>query len=275
MRVERLSPVHEPAIEELLSERPIVNLFLQSFLDAAPMDQVFWYGALDGDRALGCALVLAGHLACPYAPPPAVAAAIGRHLRGLHAPCMMVGPRATVDALWASWAVGIQPARWLDQRLYVCDATPPLDAPVRLARLNEAPRIAELARQMEVEDLGRDPGADDPAHHLQVVRTRIEQGRTWVLHDERGEIAFVLTSGAHTAAGCQVGGTFVPKALRGRGLATRGTAGVVRRLLRHHRRVTLHVNEANTPAVRCYERVGFVRADPYRLITVEPSTRSG
>jgi predicted GNAT family acetyltransferase len=41
-----------------------------------------------------------------------------------------------------------------------------------------------------------------------------------------------------------------------------------RRLLRRHGVVTLHVNEANLPAVRVYENAGFERQASFRLITV-------
>jgi predicted GNAT family acetyltransferase len=40
------------------------------------------------------------------------------------------------------------------------------------------------------------------------------------------------------------------------------------RLLARRPLVSLHVNEANGPAVRVYEKVGFDRADAFRLITV-------
>jgi hypothetical protein len=79
---------------------------------------------------------------------------------------------------------------------------------------------------------------------------------------------FTINVGTRSHLGCQIGGTYVPLAHRGKGLATAATAAVVRDLLKRHPRVTLHVNEANQPAVRVYEKIGFERSVPYRLATV-------
>jgi hypothetical protein len=43
---------------------------------------------------------------------------------------------------------------------------------------------------------------------------------------------------------------------------------VCRRLIADVPMVTLHVNEANHPAVRSYEAVGFRRSTPFRLMTL-------
>lgn len=119
---------------------------------------------------------------------------------------------------------------------------------------------------MEVEDLGRSPLSDPEAHEA-AVRERIRNGKTWVIERD-GRIVFQINVGTATALGCQVGGTWVPRDLRGAGLATAGMRELCRRLLKRHPYVSLHVNEANTPAVRVYENAGFVRSAPYRLITV-------
>ena len=77
---------------------------------------------------------------------------------------------------------------------------------------------------------------------------------------------FQVNVGATHARGCQVGGTWVPRADRGRGLASAGVAATCRWLLARYPRVTLHVNEANGPAVRVYEKAGFRRDAAFRLI---------
>ena len=63
-------------------------------------------------------------------------------------------------------------------------------------------------------------------------------------------------------------GTWVPPGFRGHGYATEGVRALCQRLLDDHPVITLHVNEANHPAVRVYEKVGFVRTSPFRLLTV-------
>lgn len=275
MRVRRVSQTDEHAIEELLDQDRLVNLFLLGFLAAVPMDESLWYAAFEGDIATGAALIVPRRLLVPFAPEGHAADALGELLRAHHAPCMMVGPRAACDRIWSRWARDVAPFRRIDQRLYACEERPDGGGePVRRARSLDVPVLTDFARQMQIEDLGQDPAALDPERHAREVRERVDRGRTWVMEHE-GEVSFVVSVGTITSAGCQLGGTFVPRHLRGRGIATQGMRAVTRHLLDHHAAVTLHVNEANAPAVRCYERVGYRRRAPYRIITVDEAPPEG
>jgi ribosomal protein S18 acetylase RimI-like enzyme len=269
VKVLRLSDTHGPALEELLLDDPLPNLFLLGQLDGSPLSRAHWYGVPDGDRLLGVALIVPGRLAVPWSPDVVVAQAIGRYLKWRHRPCMMVGPRADCDALWGQWAGDAKVDRWLDQRLYACtEPIPGEPLPgFRRARAQESEIIAHNADRMEQEDLGRRPREEDPEGFLRGVQRRIEQGSTWVLERE-GQILFQIHVGTNTPWGTQVGGTYVPPEHRGKGLSTQCMAELGRRLLPAARCITLHVNEANTPAVRCYERSGYVRSVPYRLLTI-------
>lgn len=262
----RLTERHSPALEELLLADPLINLFLLGYLDAVPIGRTHWYGVLDGDQLRAAIVVITGRLAVPWAPDPEHAEALGNVLRRRHRPTMMVGPREHTDIVWEQWGHDTPVDRWHDQRLYVCRA-PQEGAPVpgfRRAVVQEWQRIAVHAAAMEAEDLGREP---DPSAFEATIKRRIERGTTWVMEQD-GELVFQINVGTSTAFGAQVGGTFVPPAHRGQGIATRGMRELGRRLLPRQRTLTLHVNEANLPAVRAYERSGYRAYAPYRLLTL-------
>lgn len=268
MLARRLGRDHEEALRELLERSPVVNLFLMSLADASPIERSWWYGIVDGDFVRAAIAVVPQRVAVPWAEDDAHAAALGALLRELHRPCMLVGPRAACDAIWATWAGNAPTKRSYNQRLYVLDRAPqdPGFTGLRCARAAEWRTIAKNAAAMEVEDLGVDPSATDMALHERVVRERIDAGRTWVIHDH-DEIVFQINVGTDSKRVCQVGGTYIPPKFRGQGLASRAMAALGRLLLVDHQVVTLHVNEANLPAVRCYERAGFRPDVPFRLIT--------
>lgn len=268
--VQRLTHGWEGAVERRLGDDVDVNLFLLGFVRAHSLDRAHWYGVVEGDEVRGVVLLVPDRLVVPWCPDPDDAAAIGRVLRDRFDPAMLVGPRAASDALWDAWTAGeVEPDRFYDQRLYVLAERPPgPPAPgFRKARLSEWREIAHASGLMEHEDLGRNPHREYPALHERVVRERVRTGRTWVIERD-GRLVFQINIGTALAEGAQIGGTWVPHARRGQGLATEGVRALCQHLLDHHPRVTLHVNEANTPAVRVYENVGFRRTEPFRLVTV-------
>lgn len=270
MKVVRLTDRHAPAIEERLLEAPSVNLFLLGYLDAVPIARSTWYGVTDGDHVGGVVLLVPGRLAVPWSVDPDHARALGATLRGRHAPCMMVGPREACDALWSAWADASTPLdRWHDQRLYVCERALPSEplAGFRRAHLGDLDVLVAQSAAMEWEDVGRRVLARDPVGYRAIVQRRVESGQTWVV-ERQGALLFQINVGTVTRWGVQVGGTFVPPEHRGQGMATAGMTELCRRLLLRHRAVTLHVHEANTAAVRAYERAGFVRDAAYRLATL-------
>lgn len=267
--VTKLDRSHEEAIIETLLIDPTQNLFLLGFIDTHGLDHCWWYGVVAGEHVRSLVMVIPGRLAVPWVTQAEDAHALGAFLASRHPPSMIVGPRTACDAIWSSWGAGVTPDRFYDQRLYSCRERPggPREPGFRRARPGEWQEVAVNCGQMEEEDLGRNPYRDDPRTHERVIRDRLAEGRTWVLEDA-GHIVFQINVGTMTPFGCQVGGTYVPPALRGRGYAGRGVRALCNTLLPLHRQVTLHVNEANQPAVRCYERCGFERLDAFRLVTL-------
>lgn len=271
MAFARLGVEHEAAVRELLSADPVQNLFLLAFLDSASLKRGFWWGILENDQPRSIALWIPERLVVPWAPIATDAAEMGRKFRRLGHPCTLIGPRAAGDALWDTWSNNIAVAeKFYDQRLYIVHKRP-TELPVagfRRAVPAEWATVADYAVKMELEDLGRSPAARSPQVHEQVVKERIRNGATWVIERE-GQIVFQINVGTDLPIGCQVGGTYVPPEYRGQGLAIAGMRSLLYQLLEHRPWVSLHVNEANTPAVQVYERVGFERVAAYRLITVK------
>lgn len=275
LRVVRLLAARDlDALRDLLAVDPVCNLFLLGWLATTPFNRAPWYGFFGGGTLVAVVLVVDGRLAVPWAPDPSDARPIGQRLRVDRVePGMIVGPREACDALWAGWYPHCVPRLHYDQRLYTLTRPPPLLLPepaFRLAVPADQPRLLIPSARMEEEDLGRNPMLADPMQHDTVVRDRIRARRTWVIDADR-EIVFHINVGTQLSHACQVGGTYVPPAWRGRGVASVGMRHLAHALLEgkapeRSRMLTLHVNEANTPAVRCYERAGFERSVPFRLI---------
>lgn len=272
MNVVRLSNHHDAALEELLLEDPVVNLFLLGVMSQTAIEAVPWYAVVEEERLRAVLFLTPDRLAVPWAPDRRLAEALAMHVRWRHAPCPMVGPREACDAIWGLWAVSTKPDRYYDQRLYIAEQPcegPPVEG-FRQARVEELGVIAANSAKMEREDVGRDPERDDPAGHRRTVESRIRRGAVYVI-ERRGQIVFQINLGMATPWGAQVGGTYVPDAWRGQGLAKDGMRALLRTLLPRYGRVTLHVNEANLPAVRVYEASGFVPSAAYRLIMLARS----
>ena len=280
MQVAPLQPARTEAVRRMLLEAPDTNLYMLGALAGGGLanhEGVTWWGASrDGQLA---AVVWQGRpqpdpgarraagLVVPWGEDEACAA-VGRRIALEGPPELVIGPREASDALWRG--MGDPPARiWYAQRLYVCTAVqagPTLA--MRPARADELPMVIEMSAAMMREDLGADPRLADPDGFPRKMQARVLGGR--VLLGLLGEeVVFKVDIGTRTAQGVQVGGTFVVPRYRGRGLGTAGMRAACARLQAQSPRVSLHVNEANTPAVRAYEAAGFRRDAPFRLASRE------
>ena len=209
-----------------------------------------------------------GRLFVPWAHTASDARPLGEWLRGQYAPCMMVGPRAPCDALWEAWTRRAEPSNWYDQRLYTMSRlrSPERVQGFRVAQDKDWKTIAEQSAAYALEDLGEHAPDSDASQIGHVVRERIRDGRTFVLTRDN-DVVFHVHVGARGAHGCMVGGTYVPPKWRGQGIASAGMRATCATLLQRWPTVTLHVNEANLPAVRLYETVGFQPHAAFRLAT--------
>lgn len=201
---------------------------------------------------------------------PAGCGLLGQRLARRGGARLVVGARAACDALW----LGMRKP-WFrvayNQQLYVCDALD--DGPVlsvEPALPIDVEDLVPMHSQMLHEDLQVPLQSIDEFAQWTSLHRAVSTGRYFVVRGgtKAFPLRFCIDIGTPGSAGTQVGGTFVPPAFRGKGVATAAMRGVVRYLLaeRGLPRVTLHVHEANRPAVGCYLRAGFRAANPFRMM---------
>ena len=201
---------------------------------------------------------------------PAGCARIGRMVKAQGGTRMLVGPRAACDGLWSGMGRPHHRRRH-DQHLYAVttrDGGPTLDT--RLATDADVRSLVFMQAAMLEEDLGILPAELDMPILRVRVRERVATGAVWIARlDPEGPPVFTVHVGLRCSQGAQLGGTFVPPSARGQGIATRAMRSVISHLLGQGLpRVTLHVNEQNTAAVRCYQAIGFRRVAPFRLMVL-------
>jgi RimJ/RimL family protein N-acetyltransferase len=285
MLVRPVLPIERPALQALLLQDALPNLFLLSLIEAeavaAESPRGVFYGLWEtrshrsGHRARELAAtvyVSPTGLVVPFCPWIEHAAVLGRHIDPIHGPQLIIGPRAASDELWRACSQEGRVRTRYDQRLYVArQVAPGPSLPgLRKATLDDADDLARFSSRMMLEDLGFDPAVTNPRGHRAAVLRRIQEGRSWVVEQD-GRLVFKIDLGSACSQGAMVGGTYVIPELRQRGLCGRAMRGVLAELLAVHPCVTLHLNEANTPAVGCYERAGFRKDVAMRLMVIDPS----
>ena len=271
----RLQPGDRARLMELLITDTEVNIFLLSVLDRAGIradtlspDGTF-YGMPDNGPLRAAVYITSGGLVVPFALDPRDVESIGIELRGDVRPRLLVGPRLATDAFWRGIQLGYAPRLFREHRLYSLrpgQLTVEPDPEVREAMARDVEVACDFAAAMQAEELGIDPRTVDSRKFRSRISQLIRDDRFFVL--PVGEIfGFQASASAHCVRGTQVEAVYTPPRLRGHGYATRGLAGMCALLLKQHPLITLHVNEENQAAVKLYERIGFVRAAPFRLIS--------
>lgn len=282
MSVLRIPPERAGELAELFAKSPDETLFHLSVLEergvsSRPGEGAFSFVGWPERGPLRAAAFLAGGwFISPFAPDPRDAGEMGAALAGKLYVRRAIGERAATDALWNALAPGhMDTVLRHDQQLMMVtpETAAAFDLPgLRPAEASEEELVHEAAALMQTEELGIDPRRDEPGAFRSQVQDRLRSGRTWVLVRD-GEIRFKADVALRSKRGAQIGGVWVPPGHRGRGLATRGMAELVRRLLATCAIVTLHVHERNVPAVRAYRSAGFRDLLAFRLLRGQPIAR--
>jgi ribosomal protein S18 acetylase RimI-like enzyme len=191
---------------------------------------------------------------------------------------LVVGEWDAVSDVWGQLAAaGLQADRdWREVFMVVDAATLAREEDPGLVAATRAdlPALIDVSARAYREETGEDPLAAMGEGYVRHVTRNVEEGRTFLVHQD-GRIAFKAELSARCPVGAQIVGVFTEPALRGHGLARRGTAELARRLLAGSPplpAVCLFVREDNAPARRAYERAGFAPRMFYRRLFVDPAS---
>lgn len=264
-------------IISLLARAPLPNLTL---LERVERRGVGGSGCLIGIRK-GRSLVAVAtatpsvHLGCDQTLDPSeireAGAMLAAGLRTYAIPIRaIVAQAALVHEVWSSLSP-TQPTPTVDRRsqpLYSvdpADVPPPSSANVRLAVATDLDELVTAGAAMYREELMIDPLKRDPSWFRERTAQLIARKRAWIWSEDE-VLLFKAEIAAEWSGYVQLMGVWTKPERRRQGVALEGLSQVLRRLSRSSTRVSLFVNDFNTPARTLYERLGFVQSDEMRAL---------
>ncbi len=260
-----LSERDREAVCAILDTDPVGNVFVASRLMSTGIGTRFHGAELWGHVEQGrlTALCYSGANLVPVNAGPAAIRGFADHARRQVRRCSsIVGPVTAVDDFWNQVSAEWGPARAIRDSQPVLEidgpSAVPIDPLVRRVRPSEINTLLPACVAMFTEEVGVPPDSGDGGA---LYRARIEElvrtGRAFA-RIEDGRVVFKAEIGAVSRHACQIQGVWVDPDLRGQGFSAPGMAAVVSYALAEIApRVTLYVNDFNTPARATYRKVGF------------------
>lgn len=181
---------------------------------------------------------------------------------------MLIGESRAVTELWEAARPQLPRPREdrPDQPVFsIREAPAPGATTLRLATLDDVPRLLPACAAAYELELGVDPVARDGDAFRWRTAAQIEEGRSWVWLED-GVVRFKAEASAWTGSAVQLQQVWVDPDVRGRGFGSRGLADLIRLLLRTTPVVTLFVRAENAAAIALYEAVGMQRELEYRSV---------
>ena len=252
-------------VEALLAERPIENLFLASKIAQFGIDRRR-VGRLHGFERDGrlTAVCLDGGTIFPAGFDPDAVPAFVRAIGPVRQATSILGPCMTALGVYVG-LVERWPGDWRQvsnvrqrQPLMLLDRPPVVDGDERVRLLTTRDFDSYLAASvnMYTEEIGSSPFKYGSGYE-RFVRERLKQDDAYGIVVD-GEVVFKADLGPKLYGHTQLQGVWVHPELRGRGLSVPALASMMRQVMERFPLVSLYVNDFNTPAIRAYERLGFV-----------------
>ncbi|MEE2780270.1 MAG: GNAT family N-acetyltransferase [Myxococcota bacterium] len=274
-------PADARAARSLLLRAPAFNAYLLALVDKGALghDEVagpivgYWRGGeLEGICVLGSNLVISEPVS-----EEAIETFADYARRSRAAFWVAVGEDTTIDRfmnLYGRQARDIRVERGgqvlfrMTESPQVPEATAETGV-VRPAELEDLGVLLRTDRAMVSEELGFDPFESVARAYREGWLRRIREGRCWVIGPTGGPLSFKMDQSATSGDVVQLAGIYTAPSARRRGLAVLGVTSVCATLLQSAEMVTLYVDSANIPAVRLYEKLGFVASGFIRSVWFE------
>jgi hypothetical protein len=183
-------------------------------------------------------------------------------------PRMIIGDERAVGELWdvARHRMPRPRADRPGQPVYVIEQPPEAgETGLREATLSDLDLLVPACARTHLEEIGVNPLRRDPEGFRWRTRAQVEEGRSWLWHED-GTILFKAEASAWTPAAVQIQQVWVDPEVRNRGNAQRGMCDLVRLLLERVPRVCLFVRSENASAIRVYEAIGMLETNTYRSL---------
>jgi hypothetical protein len=276
--IRTLTNADTESIRTLLNQDPVANLYLRDLLDRQGVDYFGlhrWLGAFDDGVLIALNVDIACTLPntpCKLSVPvgnPNVCVVFGEYTASQGGSERIMSTRQSSEAFWQGLGF---PEPIINHPQHVMSIHQPSEGDalsIRPATKSMLPDLIESTALMRLEDEGIDPRKHDYGLWQQTIEVLIAQRRIWVA-TEQGKLAFVIEIGTRCSKGTQIGSTYVPPQFRGQGFSTKGMRAIVNHLLQDTEFVSLLVNEGNSIARKCYERVGFQYGSEYQLLAFTP-----
>ena len=265
-RVRALTGADQDEALEFLARSPVENLFLAAKvatygIDRRRLGNVF---AFDRGGEIVSLMLDGGTVFVAGFDPGALPAFVGQ-LGPVRRCTSILGPSISVLGLhlglterWpASWSGvsnirGRQPLMLLER--------PPLIAPdarVRRLTADDYPSYLDASVHMYTDEIGSSPFKYGTGYERFVMQ-RLVDGDAFGVVDDHGKVIFKADLGPRLGDQAQLQGVWVDPALRGQGISVPALSGMLRLAMQRYPRISLYVNDFNAPAIRAYERLGFV-----------------
>lgn len=275
-RVSLLTDEDKPVLLDLLQRDAPETVYLRSMAHEYPVSPTQdpghgrFFGAFDGGDLKTVAFLGNSHNLCTHGDARYLEPLLRRAEKAPVRPQLFVGPEEHAEHVRRFFSqTGLLPKLDRRQYAYVFDGPEvqgDTSLTLRPAGKSDLAQVVDAHAAMIEEDLQIERGHMNMTRLKTITRRRMEQGRIWV-HEDHGRLVFKTEEISRSSEGVLVGGVYTHPDFRGRGFATRGMAAWAAILFASHiRRLALHVDADNVPAIKAYENVGFVRRQHLRLI---------
>lgn len=264
-RLHALGAADRDSVLEYLARSPVENLFLASKVDAYGIDRrrLGKLYAFERDGQIASLLLDGGTLFVSGFDPEALPVFV-THLGPIRRCTSILGPAISVLGLFVGLA-----ERWRGawgsvsnvrrrQPLMLLEEPPePMPDPrVRRLTTDDYQSYLDASVSMYTDEIGSSPFKYGPGYE-RFVMDRLRAGEAYGIV-EGGKVIFKADLGPKLRDQAQLQGVWVSPDRRGEGISVPALSGMLRLAMRDYPTISLYVNDFNTPAIRAYEKLGFV-----------------